>query len=284
MPKTIVLYHANCPDGFGAAYSAWKKFGNEAIYIPVRHGKPVPEHLAGSELYLLDFTYERQEMDALKALASRIVVLDHHEGVRDVVESIPEHIFDSKRSGATIAWSYFHPAEPVPEFLEIVAKADLYLPLADDERAIISYAYAQPFTFKNWDSFVSLVGNPEERAKLVARGLAYTEHFQLLAAQIAERAELVSFEGHEVYFVSAPRLFATEVGHLLNTTQPPFALIARAEPDGSLRVSMRADTTVDVSAIARKYGGNGHPGAASFSIDRNAPLPWTPIKHEDSRD
>ena len=25
-----VIYHADCPDGFGAAYAAWKCFGAEA--------------------------------------------------------------------------------------------------------------------------------------------------------------------------------------------------------------------------------------------------------------
>lgn len=28
--KPIVIYHANCTDGFGAAFAAWLKLGNEA--------------------------------------------------------------------------------------------------------------------------------------------------------------------------------------------------------------------------------------------------------------
>ena len=41
--KTLVLYHANCPDGFGAALAAWKHFGNEAEYVPVQYGKEPPD-------------------------------------------------------------------------------------------------------------------------------------------------------------------------------------------------------------------------------------------------
>jgi hypothetical protein len=29
MKKTIILYHLDCPDGFGAAWAAWKKFSSK---------------------------------------------------------------------------------------------------------------------------------------------------------------------------------------------------------------------------------------------------------------
>ena len=34
----VVIYHANCNDGFGAAYSAWKLLGNRAEYHAASHG------------------------------------------------------------------------------------------------------------------------------------------------------------------------------------------------------------------------------------------------------
>src|SRR3989344_4002350 len=102
--KTVILYHADCPDGFGAAYAAWKKFGEDAEYIPVKHGKPPPEGLTGRKVYLIDFCYPKDIMDTLVATAGSVIVLDHHEGIKNVVESMSEHIYDAKRSGATIAW------------------------------------------------------------------------------------------------------------------------------------------------------------------------------------
>src|SRR3990167_10123181 len=77
-----VLYHGNCPDGFGGAYAAWKKFGDSAEYIPVKHGKPIPEGLAGKKLYLIDFCYPKDIMDTLIATADSVTVLDHHEGMK----------------------------------------------------------------------------------------------------------------------------------------------------------------------------------------------------------
>lgn len=33
-----VLYHADCPDGFGSAYAAWLRFGDSASYRGMHHG------------------------------------------------------------------------------------------------------------------------------------------------------------------------------------------------------------------------------------------------------
>ena len=57
--KNVLLYHANCPDGFGSAYSFWKKFGDDMEYIPVKHGQPPPEGLSGKNVYIADFAYKR---------------------------------------------------------------------------------------------------------------------------------------------------------------------------------------------------------------------------------
>ena len=46
----VVIYHANCNDGFGAAYSAWKLLGNRAEYHAASHGAPPPPMLLERKL------------------------------------------------------------------------------------------------------------------------------------------------------------------------------------------------------------------------------------------
>lgn len=48
-PNIFVLYHAHCNDGLGAAFAAYKKFGESAEYIPVSYGKGLPEMDLDSE-------------------------------------------------------------------------------------------------------------------------------------------------------------------------------------------------------------------------------------------
>ena len=43
--NTFILYHKNCPDGFGSALAAYSYFGNKAKYIPVNYHEPVPSEI-----------------------------------------------------------------------------------------------------------------------------------------------------------------------------------------------------------------------------------------------
>ncbi len=273
-----ILYHGGCPDGFGAAYAAWKKFGDTADYVPVKHQTPFPTHIKGKELYLVDFCYDKATMDTLVAQSKTLTVLDHHEGVEEVVKAMPNFVYDAERSGVGIAWEFFHPGTPLPAFFAIVQKADLWKALTDEERAIVSYTYAQPFHFDIWNEHVRRVEDQAERAKIVERGSAYREYFDLLVHQLKAGAELVEFEGHTVYLIPGEKMFISELGNQLYKERPPFALVVRAGTTG-LRVSLRGDGSVDLTKIAAKYGGSGHPQSAAFSLPFGSPIPWKPIQN-----
>ena len=102
--KPLVIYHANCADGFGAAFAAWLKLGDEAEYVPMQYGKidfdfeggffNLGKHeadnpctfVAGRDVYILDFSLPREHMDYVFAHAKRVVWLDHHASSRSVAE------------------------------------------------------------------------------------------------------------------------------------------------------------------------------------------------------
>jgi uncharacterized protein len=286
MERTLVLYHGNCPDGFGGAYSAWKKFGDTAEYIPLHRGEPVPEHIDGAHLYLIDFTYPKEQMDDLLRRAASLVVLDHHEGIREVVEAMPDHVFDSNRSGATIAWTYFHPDTPVPLLLEHLEDQDIYRHALPDTVPLHAYLEVHPFTFELWDEVREALDNSETREAMLAKARIYAEYYELLAQIAVAKAKLVSFEGMEIYFGTAHpfKSLKSHVGNLLAKKQGPCSLVVTAHPNG-YGVSIRGDGTINVAEIAQKYGGNGHPNASGFLIPREGPFPWTLIEtDEDTRD
>ncbi len=274
--RTVILYHGNCPDGFGGAFSAWKKFGGAAEYVPLKHGKPVPVDITGADAYFIDFCYPKEVMDELSAKAASLTMLDHHEGVRDVVESLPSHVYDASRSGATIAWSYFHPDLPVPKLLTYVETGDLYKFDKPDARALLSYVYSKPFEFEAWDELMADVEDDAKRAKMIERGNIYAEHSSLLVDELIEDAKLVRFEGYECYFAPTISVFTSDLGNRLAKKKAPLSLTVQARPDG-LRVSLRGDGSVNVATIAQKYGGNGHPNASAFSLPFGAPIPWEVI-------
>lgn len=278
--QTVILYHGKCPDGFGGAYAAWKKFGDTAEYIPVDHGDAPPEGLGGREVYLVDFCFEiAEQMDALAEITKRLVVLDHHKSTKALVENAPEHVYDEKRSGATIAWSYFHPDTSAPRLMKYLEDGDLYRYALPETRDIFSYLLVLPFEFFAWDELALALEDDAKRAAILKKAAAYTEFFEALAQSSVERAKKVRFEGREVYFAAThPNItMKSFVGNELYKKLPPFSLVVTAHPNG-FGVSIRGDETVDVSKIAEKYGGGGHPGSAGFFIPNGETMPWVEIE------
>lgn len=283
MERTIILYHGSCPDGFGGAYAAWKKYGDTVEYIPLsRSGEPPVEACAGAKLYFIDFSYTKEIMDQFIAVATSVTVLDHHEGVRDVIESMPEFVYDATHSGATIAWSYFHPGTPTPTLLSYVEDGDLFHFVLPDTRAISTYLEVQPFDFEVWDELTRKLDDPTLREEMLHTARVYAEYFQLLANVAVKNAKLVSFEGHEIYFANSHPIKSMKslIGNLLAKKRGPCALVVSSHPEG-YGVSIRGDGSIDVSAIAQHYGGNGHPNSSGFLIPREGPFPWTLIEEGD---
>lgn len=290
MSKHIaVFYHADCLDGFGGAYAAWKKLGDNAEYIPVKYGhEPLPEESKNKEVYFIDFCYTKDVMDKVMAAAKSLTVLDHHLGIKDVVESIPQHIFDASRSGATIAWQYFHPNTPVPKLLLHIEDEDLYTFKYPETRPLGVYLSAQPFTFESWDELVASLDDPSKHETILAKANTYLEYFNYLVELSVTHAHLINFEGHTVLMATASpmRTLKSAVGNALVKKRSPFAVVASVHPNG-IGISIRGDGSVDVAEIARKYGGNGHPKSAGFHIPWQVPMPFSSAEqhsHENPSD
>ncbi|MDB5265738.1 MAG: hypothetical protein JWM39_451 [Parcubacteria group bacterium] len=281
MGRTVILYHGNCPDGFGGAYAAWKKFGDSAEYFPLHRGTPLQEGLEGAHLYFIDFCYAKEDMDHFVSIASKVTVLDHHEGVADVIQAMPEYVYETELSGAGIAWRYFHPETPLPTLLAHVQDDDLFLFALPDTKALMAYLEVHPLTFESWDEMAKKLDDPIEREPFFEKTRIYAEYFELLAEEAAGHAKLVSFEGHKIYFASSHPMKSMKslIGNKLARKKGPFALVITAHPNG-YGVSIRGDGTIDVSKIAQKFGGNGHPSASGFLIPREGPFPWTLIEDE----
>lgn len=281
----VVIYHGKCPDGFGGAYAAWKKFGDAADYIPMQYSKPIPEHMDGRDIYFVDFCFDRERMDALAKVAKSITVLDHHEGIRAVAESFPG-VFDTRRSGASIAWAYFHPNTALPFLFRHLENYDLFNMTDPDTKAVNAFIVLESYEFERWDEIVRTLEDPATREHILGRGRIYSEHMDGMIRLMASSADLVEFEGHTVFLSASGMQAITDfLGNELAAKHPPFAIMVRPTAEG-LRVSLRSVGTFDVAELARRHGGNGHINAAAFRIPWGEPIPWkaVPKTNEDPRD
>ena len=82
----LVIYHANCNDGFGAAYAAWRALRDFAEYLPMQYGDPVPD-VAGRNVFIFDFSFSPEQMNEIYEASSTLVWRDHH---KTAIEALPQ--------------------------------------------------------------------------------------------------------------------------------------------------------------------------------------------------
>ena len=275
--NTVILYHASCPDGFGAAYAAWKKFGDTADYLAVSHGNPPPEGLEGKDVYIVDFSYPKDILLELEAKVKKLVILDHHIGAKAAVESVREHIFDNDRSGAGITWSYFHPETPLPRLLTYIQDSDLWRHALPHGKEVGGYLGTVPFTFDAFDTVAAQMEDEVSFQNIITKGSAYSEYYNFICTHLTALAEEVRFDDYTILAVNAPRFFRSEIGHRLAKKKAPFGIVWYPR-EQFWHFSLRGDGSIDLSLLAQKYGGNGHRNAASFGVPINESLPFTFLK------
>ncbi len=265
-----VLYHSNCYDGFGAAFSVWKKLGDAGVkYIPVTYGTEPPDMPDAAKVFIVDFSYQRDVMVEMISQSTAhdfdIVVLDHHKtaeaNLKDLaVKNGSEIIFDMNRSGALITWEYFHGVGTAPPLIQHISDRDLWTFNMPGSKEIHSALVSYPFDFKVWDSF-NIEG-------LIAEGITCERFEKSVVANICKNQWIGPVDDYQVPIVNTTQSWS-EVGHELLERNPdaPFVASFTIFKD-QIMWSLRSRKGFDVSAIAKKYGGGGHAQAAGFKAVR----------------
>ncbi|RMH35965.1 MAG: hypothetical protein D6690_07180 [Nitrospirae bacterium] len=251
---TVVLYHADCADGFGAAWALWKRFP-EARFIPVKHGDPPPPGLDREHVVIVDFSYPREIIERLAKQSASLTILDHHVTAQATLSDLPYAVFDLEKSGATLAWEWAH-GTPVPWLIQYIEDKDLWRWRLPASREINAALASYPNDFQVWDNL--------KREILEVEGRAILRYENMLVDKIVEEAIWVEFEGERVPSVYSP-ILTSQIGERF-AQMSAFGVIWH-QRDKRRYFSLRSRANgISVAAIAAKYGGGGHTHAAGFSV------------------
>jgi oligoribonuclease NrnB/cAMP/cGMP phosphodiesterase (DHH superfamily) len=264
--KIYVLYHANCTDGTGAKYAAWKKLGNSAEYIAVNYGQPVPEMESGSRIFILDFSYPKNVLEQLQNVHREVVVLDHHKTAEEALRGCKGCTFDMNRSGAVMAWEYFHPGIPVPKLLLNVQDRDLWKWEMYDTAQTHAGLQLVKGSMAEWDKAAT---HDEYHLHLITKGQALIEKQELvIESAVKHKVKIIDFMGHKVGITNQTD-YASEIGNAICQNKDlnvNFAFVYCITKEDDVLVSLRSEGDMDVSEIAKKFGGGGHKNASGCKI------------------
>lgn len=260
----IVIYHANCTDGFGAAYAAWKLLGDRADYHAAKHGETPPD-VKGKNVVVLDFSYDNATTKKLMKSAKNFLIIDHHKSAMVELHDVTCTRFDMNHSGAMLAWKFFHPGKEAPRMIKFIEDRDLWkweIPYSKEFSAAFDMV---PYDFEEFDKYLddSAVDNAQERGAYI---LAYSK---TVISKIAKQAVPRKLGGKDILVVNSPH-WMSEIGAALSP-KCDFAVIWFYDHETrQVKVSLRAHhEDSDVSEIAKKYGGGGHRKAAGFVLPAN---------------
>lgn len=260
----VLIYHANCPDGFGAAYAFWKKYGENMEYIPYSHYDPMP-YIENRTVFMADVAFSRMEMLRAKEVSSEITVLDHHLSAMKELDDFDFCHFDMNHSGAVLAWNFNFPDQKPPLLLRYIEDRDLWrlnMPFAEEVLAAVD---SYPRTFEKWSELERRIEEPSEVAEILKEGQAILRYNTVLMKRLTRDVHSLNIRGCEVPAINTP-FFRTEIVKALAMTAE-FA--AGYHYNGKEYVfSLRSRTEkADVSEIASSFpGGGGHANAAGFRV------------------
>ena len=274
--SVAVLYHKTCLDGSTAGWVAWKKFGKKADYFPVEP-REIPDAVYQYKtVYALDTSINESDLKKFHKKGIKTVVIDHHVSSKENVERADEFRFSCDHSGATLSWDYFFPRKKVPKFVAHIEDLDLWKFKLPYTRELDAYCELVPYEdFSALSKLIQKFENKKTREEIIKKGKIILEHQNHLVGRLVENAEYVQFEKIKTYAVNSP-VFNSFIGDSLWKKLPPIAIIWY-EKEGKRFVSLRSNGVVDVTLLAKKYGGGGHKVAAGFRISANKPLPWKRI-------
>lgn len=280
-PPVYVLYHGNCPDGWAGAWAAFRALGDRGRYIPVLYGDDPPGIPVGAPVVLVDFSYPR---DVLLAMAERtlptgmLTVLDHHKTAQaDLADLVPTGgsdrpaglglvVFDMEKSGAMLAWEFWHEPDPAPQIIRYVQDRDLWRFELEHSHEI--YAWMSSYARGDFGLYSAMADTLEQMPRsAVLEGKALLRLQRQYVETMCQQAVTLNLAGHHVPVVNASVLFS-EAGERLCELHPdaPFAAYYFDRGDGSTQWGLRSRGEVDVSEVAKLYGGGGHHNAAGFTV------------------
>jgi len=276
MKNIVILYHAECSDGFGGAWSAWKKFKNKADYIGVKHGTAPPEGLKDKEIYFIDFIYPEETTKELIKNNKRVVAIDHHISAKKLVEMTQDYSYAIDHSGSVLAWRYFNPKRPIPRILKYIEDMDLWKFKIPYTMEILAWLNLSDFNFKIWDKLSGVLEKAAGRKRVIRQGKMVVGYEDKIIDKLILGAEEVEFAGYETLAVNSP-IFSSQIGMKLTKIKPPIGIIWY-QRNGKKVFSLRSNGKADVSVIAARFGGGGHKTASGFALDADQSFPWKAIR------
>lgn len=291
---TLIIHHDNCPDGFGSAFwlAHCLHLNGEPDQIQIlgaAYGDEPPLFDAHErDVFVVDYCYPAEQLDALANEASTVTVLDHHETAHKYVENsvyekydsvvdlpFPDKrprlaaVIDESRSGIgnVVAWCDDHLpwtqgyVEP-PQFLWNLQDRDLWRFDLEGTAEVFAAVTSRQYAIEDWRELLQM---PWEA--IVAEGRAIARYRERLIEQVVDTAHIVVLGGIEMPLAACPYAVGSDVAGRLAEMHPNSVAAYYIPYGATIRFGLRSrGDGPNVAELAERFGGGGHAQASGFEV------------------
>lgn len=286
----LVIYHAHCNDGYTSAVIMDMKYRNQnPEYLPLAYQRaaPDPSSYRGKMVFLLDISFGLEDMKKIAANASRVVLIDHHQTCQEMLEKWTEKpanldiIMDMKHSAAVLTWNYCFPLKPVPRFVEMIERYDIWLDNGSIEVESGWLNLALKDQGYNIDQWIKFIEDEKLYHTLITKGQLLSNYLQKHIDSIANRAarKIIKYQSkyYLILFLNCTEFVdLVAASALRNETLADVAILYYNDDryDTTNYCFRSTDERVEAKFFAEALGGGGHRNSAGAKLKRGVPLPF----------
>jgi oligoribonuclease NrnB/cAMP/cGMP phosphodiesterase (DHH superfamily) len=280
MTKSICFHH-NDPDGHTCGAIVRKALGEAVTLIESDYNvTPIPWDLIeqAEQVIVADFSFPVTDMRRL-AEGRELVWIDHHKSAIAEFAGIADHwpgIRDVSEAACVLTWKYYFPQRPMPKAVLLIGDRDIWRWAEKDTGPFNESLYNHDHDANNTAFWKPLLEDDASTLeKMIAEGVWLREiNLRNVERKMKARSFEVRFEGYRTLAVNAPGNgdlgnYGRERGYEI-----VYTYVDEMHADGLTTTVTLFSNQVDVSVIAKRYGGGGHAGAAGFAFLRGTtPFP-----------
>ena len=285
------FYH-NDSDGkcsaFWVSLSAGLKNPNQSNdFIVMDYHKPFPFELIepDEQVYIVDFSIQPYEMDRLLEITKDVTWIDHHRTAIEKHKDYPHDLRGIRYDGVAacmLTYCYLHhmtdrgmgDIKPfdisciryAPYFTRLIADWDVWKFEYGDETRHFQVAFNSYDFSPGSDDWNMFLKRADSDGGLIAEGKIMMRYRDGWASKYCvSKGFEVEFEGYNCF---ALNLALCNSEYFKSVYKKGYDIFIPFSFDGTNWLYSLYSTTIDVSEIAKKYGGGGHRAASGFSSDR----------------
>lgn len=273
--------------GFWVALSAGlTDYNDRNEFVEMDYSKPFPTDSirANEQIYIVDYSIPPYEMRKLLEITQDVTWIDHH---KTAIEKYADFEYDIRGvrydgvAGCMLTYCYLHhmtsrgmgeikPFDPsmmedAPYFTKLIADWDVWKFEYGDDTRYFHTAFESYDFHPNSDSrnmFLTRNDEQIEDGGLIEQGKIMTRYRDQWAKTYCEsRGFETIFEGYKAF---ALNLGLCNSEYFKSVDNGTYDILIPFSFDGDKWIISLYSRNIDVSEIAKKYGGGGHKGAAGF--------------------